>query len=207
MNDILKQRLVGALILLALGVIFWPIIFVQPGDKEAAQQRSVPERPGVSTRPLEAPSAGGMRASPDVARQEAEDIEPAPPIEPVRTAAPAAEPEPESKPRPAPKPAAKTKTVEVRKEAPQPLAMDRDGLPVAWILQVASVSNAAKADELRDRLVGLGHKAHVKKVRANGKDLYRVYIGPKFERARLEDLQSQINSEFGVSSMIARYVP
>ena len=26
MNDILKQRLVGALILVALGVVFWPII-------------------------------------------------------------------------------------------------------------------------------------------------------------------------------------
>ncbi|MDG2270665.1 MAG: hypothetical protein P8L39_00075, partial [Halioglobus sp.] len=40
MNDILQQRLVGALILVALGIIFWPIVFVQPEDQTALQQTS-----------------------------------------------------------------------------------------------------------------------------------------------------------------------
>ncbi len=33
MNEVLKQRLIGALILVALGVVFWPIIFVEPGQQ------------------------------------------------------------------------------------------------------------------------------------------------------------------------------
>jgi len=47
----------------------------------------------------------------------------------------------------------------------------------------------------------------VKKVDRGGKDLYRVYIGPKFERAKLEKIQSDVDAEFGVKSMIARYIP
>lgn len=85
--------------------------------------------------------------------------------------------------------------------------MDADGIPIAWILQVASVSSADKADELRQRLLQVDKKAYVKRVKRGGKDLYRVYIGPKFERATLEAMQSDIDARFGVNSMIARYLP
>jgi DedD protein len=64
-NDILKQRLVGALILVALGVVFWPIIFVEPGDKAVAQQTRIPPRPDVVTTPIEVPDLAGLRASPE----------------------------------------------------------------------------------------------------------------------------------------------
>jgi DedD protein len=94
-----------------------------------------------------------------------------------------------------------------RSEAPDKLAIDSDGVPVAWILQVASVSSADKAEQLRQRLLSMQQKAYVKKVDRGGKDLYRVYIGPKFERAKLEKIQSDVDAEFGVKSMIARYIP
>ena len=94
-----------------------------------------------------------------------------------------------------------------RSEPPQKLALDADGIPVAWILQVASVSSADKADQLRQRLLKMDQKAYVKKVQRGGKDLYRVYIGPKFERAALEKIQAPVDAEFGVTSMIARYYP
>jgi hypothetical protein len=34
-----------------------------------------------------------------------------------------------------------------------------------------------------------------------------VYIGPKFERGRLEAMQAEVDREFGVKSMIVRYIP
>ena len=61
MNEVLKQRLVGALILIALGVVFWPIIFVEPGDVTASGVREVPVRPGVNTRPIAAPDKKDLR--------------------------------------------------------------------------------------------------------------------------------------------------
>jgi DedD protein len=198
-NDILKQRLVGALILVALGVVFWPIIFVEPGDKAVAQQARIPPRPEVVTTPIAVPDMAGLRASPERAvPAETEPVEP-----------PA--PEPELAPvidKPAPAPIVASQPVErTRSEAPQKLVLDADGVPVAWILQVASVSSADKADQLRQRLLKMNQKAYVKKIRRGDKNLYRVYIGPKFERAALEKTKAQIDAEFGVASMIARYYP
>ena len=64
-----------------------------------------------------------------------------------------------------------------------------------------------QADELRQRLLKMDQKAYVKKVQRGDKALYRVYIGPKFERAQLEAMQSGIDTAFGVKSMVARYIP
>lgn len=212
MNDILKQRLVGALILVALGVVFWPIIFVEPGDEPAAEQPRIPPRPAVETAAIEPPDMAGLRPSEEIEAQKAARAAelawpvPAPdskqesqPADESRSVA-AKDPKPEK--APASVPSRKTRT-----EAPEKLVVDSDGVPVAWILQVATVSSSDKANELRDHLLKVDQKAYVKRVKRNGKNLYRVYIGPKFERAVLESMQPRIDREFGVKSMIARYVP
>jgi DedD protein len=53
----------------------------------------------------------------------------------------------------------------------------------------------------------LGYKAYVKKIKRSGNVLLRVYIGPKFERARLDKIKAGIDAEFGVQSMVVRYIP
>jgi len=207
-NDILKQRLVGALILVALGVVFWPIIFVQPGEKEVAEQQRIPARPSVATTPIEPPDQMGLRASPE--RNVMDDAASAEDFAlPGDDAASTTVAEPAPEPLAAPPAERKAPEVKetVRSRSPAPLAVDSDGVPVAWILQIASVSDAAKADELRNRLLQLNYKAYVKRVEINGRVLHRVYLGPKFERAKLEQLQPAIDAEFGVTSMVARYIP
>ena len=207
MNDILKQRLVGALILVALGVVFWPIIFVEPGSQPAAEQTRMPPRPQVDTTPIEPPDQVGLRPA-RLVTSRAEVIEvdaplpdPAPPFEPA--------PEPlAAEPVPAPKqPASKPPASPTREVAPEKLATDSQGVPIAWILQVVSVSSADKAEQLRQQLVAKDRKAYTRKISSNGKTLYRVYVGPKFERARLESLKKQVDKEFGVNSMVVRYIP
>ena len=94
-----------------------------------------------------------------------------------------------------------------RSEAPVSPELDSEGVPVAWILQVVSVSSADKAESLRARLLAMDQKAYVKKVRSGEKSLYRVYIGPKFERARLEAIKPRIDAEFAVNSVVRRYLP
>jgi len=222
-NDILKQRLVGALILVALGVVFWPIIFVEPGEQPAAERASIPPRPQVDTAPIEAPELAGLRRSPPMAAQQEpeqgqgqEQVQKREQEQELVSVKPAAEPEqPSAVAEKAPAAIAEKTPVAVapveqprtRSQAPEKLAIDSDGVPVAWILQVASVSSADKAEQLRQRLLTMQQKAYVKKVDRGGKDLYRVYIGPKFERAKLEKIQSDVDAEFGVKSMIARYIP
>lgn len=210
MNEILKQRLVGALILIALGVVFWPIIFVEPGDISSGEARRIPARPAVNTEPIAAPEKESLRQSQELeSRKEAErrDI--------ARETA--AAPEVVSKPTPQSEPVAKNvaakaktsaeKTHQTRTKAPPKPAIDAEGVPIAWILQVASVGAPEKAEELRTRLLEMGYKAYVKKVHRSGKVLLRVYIGPKFERAKLENIKAGIDAEFGVQSIVVRYIP
>jgi DedD protein len=215
-NDILKQRLVGALILLALGVVFWPIIFVGPDEKSVAELQSIPPPPGVSTASIEPPEQGSLRASPEMATDDDSPLlEASPPSDGPgvessnegHTAPPPAAPAAETTGEPAESSDTNSPGGEVRSEAPQRLAMDADGVPVAWTLQVATVSSAEKAEALRKRLLELRHKAYISRVSSGGKSLYRISIGPKFERAELERIQAGINAEFGVTSIVARYTP
>ncbi|MEM9256253.1 MAG: SPOR domain-containing protein [Pseudomonadota bacterium] len=207
MNEVLKQRLVGALILLALGVIFWPIIFVQPDVDVVSEQRAIPPGPAVAVEEVDAPDLVGLRESPQ--RQPL----PEPDQEPIGDALGESTQEPkpqgqaeevaESAELSAPSPAEQIG----RTTPPEPLQVDSDGVPVAWILQVVSVSSEVKANELRAQLLAMDYKAYVKRVPRDGKTLYRVYIGPQFEKSALQKLQPVVDKELGVSSMITRYVP
>ena len=226
MNDILKQRLIGALILLALGVVFWPIIFVQPEQKDA-QPQAFPPPPAVSTDPLETPAEAGLRTSPEIAAateaetageeaalidndngEELAEAVPAPQAQPAPVPAAAQANAPQAAQgttaTPAQSPGAPAAT---RSEAPQPLKTDANGVPQAWALQVATVSSAEKAEDLRKRLLAMQQKAYVTPVYSGGNKLYRVSVGPKFERAELVAAQARINAAFGVSTMIVRYSP
>jgi DedD protein len=208
-NDILKQRLVGALILLALGVVFWPIIFVGPNEEKIAEQQSIPPPPGVSTSSIEAPDQEGLRGSPEPTLDGDSPIVAAPTadqpnLEGIAEGTATALPSPQSETT---APVANSPTGDVRSQAPERLAIDTQGVPTAWTLQVATVSSAEKAEVLRKRLVELEHKAYITRVSSGGKGLYRICIGPKFERVELEKLQARINAEFGVTSMVARYTP
>ncbi|MEM1154880.1 MAG: SPOR domain-containing protein [Pseudomonadota bacterium] len=206
MNDLLKQRLVGALILLALGVVFWPIIFVEPTERFTLERQPIPPAPQLQDTPIPEPSAAGLRGTQtweivdEGDLQAVDEFSPSPPAE---TTAVAEQEIPESEPSSA----GLTERRGPREQAPEQPALDEMGLPIAWILQVASVSSAAKADELRNELLAIEEKAYVKKLQRGDKPLYRVYIGPNVERAKLERIQPRINQQFGVQSMIVRYVP
>lgn len=196
MNDILKQRLVGALILVALGVVFWPIIFVEPGAPGNNPQTPIPAAPAIDNSPLASPEPSGWRASTEPYDDEALGLE-------QQVDAERETPEPEDdvgEPVVAPPPVART-------AAPVAPALDDKGVPIAWSIQVATVSSAAKAGELRDSLLAMQEKAYIRKVERGDKDLYRVYVGPRFERAQLERAQAGIDKHFGVKSLIVRYLP
>ena len=209
MDNILKQRLIGALILIALGVVFWPIIFVEPDSAEGLAGARIPTPPTINTTPIEPPDRAGLRAGRELTAQtraSEQAIEPdlVSTAEPVVSELDVAVVEKPVAPvvKEAPEPIKRT-----RSEAPVKPAIDSEGVPIAWILQVVSVSVKANAESVRDELISAGHKAYIKPVRRGDKALYRVYIGPKFERAKLESVQPQVDKQFSVKSMIARYVP
>lgn len=199
MDASLKQRLVGALILTALGVVFWPIIFVPPDADPLPQQEPIPPAPRVDSAALPAPDDEGLRQSaqpgiltrdtgvdvimPDSALSSAEaGLQ-------LRSAD-------ESERRPV-----------TRDTPPEMPSLDKDGIPIAWTLQVATMSSREGARALRDDLIGAELKAYIQALRRGNDTLYRVFIGPKFERKQLESIKRQVDSRYDVESLIARYAP
>ncbi len=204
MNDILKQRLVGALILVALGVVFWPIIFVEPDEEQLAEQYLPP--PEVSVADIESPQVGALGESPE-REAHTDSVASALPGNAVAPGEEGSSPPPVESSATAELSDTSSSSGSVRTEAPQRPAMDAGGVPVAWTLQVATVSSGDKAENLRQQLLAMKYKVYVTTVPAGGKKLYRVCIGPQVERVELEKLQSVINAKFGVTSMVARYSP
>jgi len=173
LNDILKQRLVGALVLIALGVVFWPVIFVQTERQPLDRTSQVPPIPKLRNMQIESPKP----VKEVVATSEVAEIA-------LHDAPPEAQDEEAEKP-----------------------ALDEEGIPGAWVLQVISVSKKDKADKLTGELVEQGHKAYSRSVKRNGEVLYRVYIGPVFDRSSLLETKQSIDSQLEVNAIIARYVP
>ncbi|MAC35698.1 MAG: hypothetical protein CME38_19165 [Haliea sp.] len=217
MKEVVKQRLVGALILVALGVIFWPIIFVDPDTDIDIETLQMPPRPAPPEGFQAFPEEGGeatFDSRDDAALPEAEPApgDALPAEDPAAAAAtdagePAASSERDADAADTPGEAAVPAPGETREAPIAEPQMDAQGLPVVWTLQLVTLSDGIKAEALRQDLIDDGHKAYVKAVTVAGKPLYRVHIGPKAERAQLEALQAELDARLGVKSMIRRYLP
>ncbi|HHH35950.1 MAG TPA: SPOR domain-containing protein [Gammaproteobacteria bacterium] len=175
-----RHRLVGALVLLALAVIFIPLVLDFRRDFDGDIRKSnIPPRPEdfkVEVMPLPAPGEAGAPVVP----------EPPPPLEhkpqappPAATGTPPPARAPVSpagpaRPRPAPSAAGKK---------------GEDGQAAAgkkWVVQVGSFSSQRNARALRDRLRKQGLPALVETVQVAGKPAYRVLVGPEPGRAQAE---------------------
>ncbi|MDG2412332.1 MAG: SPOR domain-containing protein [Halioglobus sp.] len=199
MNEIHKQRLVGGLILVALGVIFWPIIFVQSNRDAISDIGEMPSRPAVPSLSIAPPSDEGLRFSePSIPIEDDEQevdigLPPSPQLPIVEREAGATD--------------GSTSEHEPRDERPENLTIDADGIPIAWTLQVATLSSKVAADKLLEELLARDHKAYIAKITRNAKTLYRVCIGPQFEKIQLQRLKSDVDARYDVKSLVARYIP
>ncbi|MFK7831125.1 MAG: SPOR domain-containing protein [Congregibacter sp.] len=202
MDNLIKQRLVGALILVALAVVFWPIIFMpgasDPSDKSVIEVR-VPDAPPVNTTALPEPDSAGLRSG-TPARAQSQ-------ISPDVLLPDAALDDAPSRALPERDDVIPPSTLEVAQERLEVPALDADGLPIAFSLQVATMVDKDRAERLRNDLVEAGYKGYVKRLRRNERVLYRVLVGPKYNRDDLLAIKSAVDSTWRVDSMIIRYLP
>ncbi len=191
----IKQRFVGFVVLVAIAVIFWPVVFVTPDDADDF------ELPVFE-----------MRPKPDVEVSE--------PWEPVLNKADQAllpkVPERQihiTQPVDIASPAPEVDLVEADDEphgqvsALERADFDEQGLPISWELQIATFSTLERAEEISHLLREKGHKAYVSPVTIDERSLFRVMIGPKLQKRRLIDIQAAIDDYFSVQSIIVRFTP
>lgn len=217
MDKVLKQRLIGATILIALAVIFVPMLFDAPDDRPARELTiELPDAPGdrapVRRLPLDPDQARRVAPestaeaptryvpeTPIVVQSPAEetpleslpepDPEPLPELEVVAT-----EPAPEPEPEPATEtvPAPRSEPSSPRQEtAPAVVEAVETGV-TAWLVQVASFGSRQAASEVVERLGRLGHLAGIDPLVRGETTLYRVVAGPYAAREDAERARNQI---------------
>jgi DedD protein len=188
LNEQLKKRLVGAIVLVALAVIFVPMLL--EGDKRTDIPMfgsNVPEAPGprpdMVDIPLQVPPP--PPAAPVVVEREL-------PPEPVAVAPTRAAPEPAPAPPPAPqaqpKPVAPVQAVKPAAVAAAP----KPAVGESWAVQVGSFSEQGNASRLRDSLRGKGYPAYVEQVKLASGTSYRVRVGPVLARTDAEAIQAKL---------------
>ncbi|GAB6406990.1 SPOR domain-containing protein [Pseudomonas sp. MHK4] len=211
-----KQRMVGALVLVALAVIFLPMLFSRQDEQrqvtvQAPAAPQAPAMPQVQVEPVVVPEPQALPQEPvpsdeEIAQQEA-------PVAPVAPAAPAPAVKPVTPPPvPAPVPALAAKPA----TAPsQPISaapgkpdtsqsrIDANGLSVSWSVQLASLANRESAEKLQKTLRSQGYNAYIRT--ADGKN--RVFVGPLIERAEADRLRDLLNRQQNLKGFVVRFQP
>jgi len=191
----LLQRMVGALVLIAIAVIFVPMLFNRQDDLRhvTVDAPSIPAAPVVADiemQPVEVPEAKSAPEGFEIIEEEgdataatAEDPVPAP-VEPPA-------------PAPAPAPAA---PAEPQKPEPR---LDNNNLPVSWSIQLASLSNRASAENLQQTLRSQGYNAYIRT--ADG--MNRVFVGPLVERSEANRLRDVLQRQQKLDGFVVRFKP
>lgn len=221
MDNLVKQRVIGAVVLVALAVIFVPMLLEQPEDELGPVGSNLPDKPDQIVRDrveplilpeppeqsepaqvvLDAPPAdaaapaGTPPSEPVTPPAEVAPAEPAPapaPAIPTTPAEPVAPPAATAPAAPAPAPAAQPQTTPA-----QPLS--------GWVVQLASLASKDNALALQERLRGMGYTAFVEEVKTAQGVLFRVRVGPELERANAEKLRDRLDQQVQIKGIVTRY--
>jgi DedD protein len=209
MDFLMKQRLVGAIVLVALGVIFIPMLLESPDRNLVPEMAPLPE-PGEQNigEPLERfPAVGEVPVQPERSVVQT-DLAPDTEAEPAEAAAADEEgfrtralPLPESEiPESAPREATPTPTGV--KPVPADGKVVEPGPLGNWVVQMGSFSSEQNALRLRDRLRKTGFVTQVERVMVKGKALFRVRVGPYLERAEAEGDQKKLADTFDLKGRV-----
>jgi len=184
----LKQRLVGAVVLVLLAVVVIPAI-LDGGRKESATPES-PSAPVVKETEF---------SSSIIPLEESADKSTLPAPTPVpENITPPVEPSAVTEIRP---PSENTQSaVAVTKPVPQP----QTGIP-SWVVQVAVLTSQSRADELVKSLEKKGFKAFKEKFYSSGGARYRIRVGPELKQEDAEKIRDRINREMKLKTMVVRY--
>ena len=191
----LKQRIVGAIVIVALGVIFIPMILNRDDSNSGISGTNIPVKPQelqqlANQTPPALPPAP---AQPAETRQLVDKDTPplpqatAPLVQ--ETAAPVK---------------SETVTETTTNKTPAPSAAPKTR---AWVVQIASFTDRNKALQLRDRLRKAKYTSFVESITAKQGTLYRVRVGPVVKREEAEKLQAKIVKQLKLKNPLVMAYP
>jgi len=214
------QRVVGALVLLALAVIFVPMVLdFSKGYERSISKTNIPPRPGdIRVETLALPGdepvsvAGGTL--PPVPPLPAKAL----PLEQTSaadtsatgsTASQAGNHQSAVAPESSPRPPLSLQASPIHQATPtptkQPAKPGGVPAPVAWAVQVGSFNSAKNARALRDRLRRQGFHALVDRLTVNGKVIIRVLVGPELTKSAAVTRRRALQKKLQLLGLVVRY--
>lgn len=226
MDNLVKQRVIGAVVLVALAVIFVPMLLEQPEDELGPVGSNLPDKPEQIVRdrveplilpepPQESEPAQVVLDAPPADAGAPQDAPPqaeSPAAPPAEVPAPASEPSIAQEPAPA-VPTTPAEPVVPPAAAPAPAPAPAAAPPQAtpaqplsgWVVQLASLASKDNALALQERLRGLGYTAFVEEAKTAQGVLFRVRVGPELERPNAEKLRDRLEQQVQLKGIVTRY--
>lgn len=210
MQQSTKQRIVGTVVLLALALIFLPIIFDGQGSYQTPISSRIPEPPEVQVLAEPIPSrpviiADSIEEEPVLQADDGEEISDSP-VEPeldesvaIADAESGAGPEDLGD-----SVGAEVVTSEpaFTRDAPQ---LSESGLPQGWSVRLGSFSDADNANNLLQRLLDAGYRAYTRSIASDRGELTGVFVGPWVDRQRVNEYQQELQSAFQLAGIVVPY--
>jgi DedD protein len=173
----LKERVIGAVVLVLLAVLVVPIFLDGPSDDTELVSESV-TLPGQNDQERRQQTIVLNR----------DRSEPVPTSRPAATATPT--PEPERKSPPSQQPAREIPAPKPAEPTPEPASGSSEtGM---WAVQLGSFSSKENAEKLAGSLRDQGYAAFLSQLQSNGNELHRVRIGPQKDRQSAEAVAAQL---------------
>ena len=186
MQQRLKERLVGAAVLVIIAVIFIPMILTGPVDSGSISKTNIPERPDNKFNSKLVPLTDNLQ--PMQPEEIAKELEEKVAIEPLTD-----------------------KAIEqsdlTDKEAVKQEKSINDkqvGLS-AWVVQLGSFSSKVNADKLNLQLRKEGFPAFVEPIKQKNETAYRVRVGPELLRSDADALLKKIKTKMKLEGIVLRY--
>jgi len=199
MDQQLKARLIGAVILVAIAVLLIPELL--SGRKAAAPANVADEGEGRGTRTYTIDLGSTLPAPGAVdATQSGATPPPASPQLEQRPQPAQAEPEPSAAVPAAASTAAPQALPPPAPPVPEPAAPDAKG---GWSVQVGAFGSAATAHKLVADLKGAGYQAYLSPISRSGKTLHRVRVGPEAARPDADKLAARLKVRGLPASVVA----
>lgn len=208
MDDGLKQRLIGAIVLVAIAVLFVPSLFEKNSQRTVDLDTQIPQRPDVVTEILELPEPIRPNNTP-----------PAPAIEPINEVEVAPQSIAEAnipvssdvqivEPQVIEPQAVEPQVSEAAtgsNSAPSASVLDNDGVPVTWSIQIASFESKPRALALIGKLQADGHQSYHREVRGSQGLRYRVFVGPKINKQHILEAKATIDKKYNTSAIVVEF--
>jgi len=190
MDEGLKQRIIGAVVLVIAAVVFLPML-LSGQDETVEVVVDVPEAPVLNQQPIAPAEPVVLPATPQV------------PTIPTPQSAAEQRAQEQVEAEAAKAPEAKPEVVEV---TPEPAPVEEAPKATGdWVIQLGSFSSNSNAEGLSETLRSQGYNSYTYSVTIQGKPITRVYVGPLASRDAANRVRDELASKRGSKGLVVAY--